>query len=353
MSPIGPIRSQSPTRIKRRHAHTPTRPTRRHVLPIAACKLRVILSNVPISDTSRFAPSAAADATRPVEVIATSIGRAWKELQVETLSLPAVEKGRIMSETKEPQIVWILAGETQFEEREIGGRWLTTHISKGDFFLTAPGPLYEMRWKLSGPLPYQAMVVSLGLPVFLRAMKDVFGKDADAVSLRDISGFQDPFMASLMERLLVELRLGHQASSIFVQGAAQSLAVHLARNYTVVSGHMQDQKKGWGLPGFTLRRISDLMSNNLADDFSLARLAREAEMSEFHFSRMFKRTTGRSPSQYFISLKMERARGMLRQTRKSIIEIGLELGYTSPSHFAQVFRRETGSTPGTFRRQAQ
>jgi AraC family transcriptional regulator len=43
---------------------------------------------------------------------------------------------------------------------------------------------------------------------------------------------------------------------------------------------------------------------------------------------------------------------LLRQTRKSVIEIGLDLGYTSPSHFAQVFRRETGSTPGAYRRQA-
>src|SRR6202011_2517130 len=167
---------------------------------------------------------------------------------------------------------------------------------------------------------------------------------------RDISGFQDPFMASLMERLLVELRLGHQASSIFVQGAAQSLAVHLARNYTVVSGQMQDQRKGWGLPGFTLRRISDLMSNNLADDFSLARLAREADMSEFHFSRMFKRTTGFTPSQYFIHLRLEKARRLLRETNRSVIEIGLDVGYTSPSHFAQIFRREVGIPPSEYRR---
>jgi AraC family transcriptional regulator len=294
----------------------------------------------------------ASDGSRSVDIMATSVGRAWKDLQVETINLPAVEKGRIMSETKEVQVVWMLAGEARFEEREIGGTWLMTNITRGDFFVTAPGPPYEIRWKTTKPLPYQAMLVSLGVPVFLRAMKDVFGKDADAVRLRDISGFQDAFMACLMERLLVELRLGHQASPLFVQGAAQALAVHLARNYTFVSGQMQDQRKGWGLPGFTLRRISDLMAGNLSDDFCLARLAREADMSEFHFSRMFKRTTGRSPSQYFIGLKMERARSLLRQTRKSVIEIGLELGYTSPSHFAQVFRRETGSTPGSYRRQA-
>jgi AraC family transcriptional regulator len=311
-----------------------------------------IVANVPTSEAPRVAPAAVVEDSRGVEVIAVSIGRAWRDLQVETINLPRFEKGRIMPETKEPQIVWILCGAAQFEEREIGGRWLRTDIAKGDFFLTAPGPLYEMRWKVIGPLPYQAMVVSLGLPIFMRAMKDVFSSDAGAVSLRDISGFQDAFMSALMERLLVELQLEHRASPLFVQGAAQTLAVHLARNYTFVSGQMQDQRRGWGLPGFTLRRIADLMSNNLADDFSLARLAREAEMSEFHFSRMFKRTTGRSPSQYFIGLRMERARSLLRQTHKSIIEIGLELGYTSPSHFAQVFRRETGSTPGAYRRQA-
>lgn len=311
-----------------------------------------MVDNVAISEAPEIAPAAAAAGGRMVQITSTSVGRAWRDLQVETIDLPAIEKARIMSETKEPQIVWILAGSCQFEEREIGGRWLTTNITKGDFFLTAPGPLYEMRWKVIGPLPYQAMVVSLALPVLTRAMKDVFGKDAEAVSLRDISGFQDAFLASLMERLLVELHLGQRASPFFVQGAAQALAVHLARNYTFVSGQMQDQRKGWGLPGFTLRRISDLMASSLADDFSLGRLAREAEMSEFHFSRMFKRTTGRSPSQYFISLKMERARTLLRQTRRSVIEIGLELGYTSPSHFAQVFRRETGSTPGAYRRQA-
>jgi AraC family transcriptional regulator len=340
-------------RTRSRHrscAPGPARPGRRY--PIAARKLRVIVDGVAISEAPGVAAATPARGDRNVEIMATSVGRAWKDLQVETVNLPAIQKGTIMSETKEVQVVLILAGAAQFEEREIGGRWLTSNIAKGDFFLTAPGPLYEMRWKVTGPLPYQAMVVSLGLPVFERAMKDVFGKDAQAVSLRDISGFQDSFMASLMERLLVELRLGHQASPCFVQGAAQALAVHLARNYTFVSGQMQDQRKGWGLPGFTLRRISDLMASNLADDFSLARLAREAEMSEFHFSRMFKRTTGRSPSQYFISLKMERARALLRQTRKSVIEIGLELGYTSPSHFAQVFRRETGSTPGAYRRQA-
>jgi AraC family transcriptional regulator len=282
-------------------------------------------------------------------LLAIGTGAAWKDLQVETRELRPAETGRIIPENNEPQIVWMLSGSARFEEREIGGCWLRTDIQKGDFFLTAPGPPYELRWKATS-LPYRAMLVSLALPVFGRAMRDVFGEDAGALILRDISGFQDGLMSSLMEQLLAELELNQRASPLVVQGAAQILAVHLARNYTVVSGPMRDRKRGLGLPGFKIRKITELMAGNLAADFCLARFAQEADMSEFHFSRMFKRTTGRSPSQYFIGLKMERARNLLRTTRKSVIEVGLEVGYTNPSHFAQVFRRETGLSPGSYRR---
>jgi AraC family transcriptional regulator len=282
-------------------------------------------------------------------LLAIGAGTAWKDLQVENRELRPAETGRIIPENAEPQIVWILSGSARFEEREIGGSWLRTDIQKGDFFLTAPGPPYELRWKTTS-LPYRAMMVSLALPVFGRAMRDVFGEDAGALILRDISGFQDGLMSRLMEQLLAELQLKQRASPLVVQGAAQILAVHLARNYTVVSGAMRDRKRGLGLPGFKIRKITELMAGNLAADFCLARFAQEADMSEFHFSRMFKRTTGRSPSQYFIGLKMERARNLLRTTRKSIIEIGLDVGYTNPSHFAQVFRRETGLSPGSYRR---
>jgi AraC family transcriptional regulator len=110
----------------------------------------------------------------------------------------------------------------------------------------------------------------------------------------------------------------------------------------------QDYKGG--LPGFRLRKVTDLMVTHLEDEFSLIRLAREADMSEFHFSRAFKRTTGLTPSQYFIHLRLEKARRLLRETNRSVIEIGLDVGYTSPSHFAQIFRREVGISPSEYRR---
>jgi AraC family transcriptional regulator len=46
---------------------------------------------------------------------------------------------------------------------------------------------------------------------------------------------------------------------------------------------------------------------------------------------------------------MTEARRLLRETDKSIIAIGLDVGYSSPSHFAQVFKRAVGVSPSDYR----
>jgi AraC family transcriptional regulator len=283
--------------------------------------------------------------------IASGAGGPWVDLQGEIWNLPLAEKGRVFPENKRPEIVWLLSGApVVVEERELGGHWLKTRAQRGDFYLTAPGPPFEIKTTGDGTQQYAIIWIAVGNDLMQRAMVDVFGEDANSVHLRDVSGFQDPFMAALMEKLQPELYLGREASRLLVLGIAESLAVHLARNYSVVSESVREAKRGRGLPGFKLRKITDFMVAHLDDGFSLSKLAAEADMSEFHFSRMFKRTTGKSPSQYFISLKMEKAQRLLRETRTGIMEIALDLGYTSPSRFAQVFRREMGSSPVEYRR---
>jgi AraC family transcriptional regulator len=97
--------------------------------------------------------------------------------------------------------------------------------------------------------------------------------------------------------------------------------------------------------------VTDWMAEHMAEEFSLARLAEQAGMSEFHFNRLFKRATGLPPSQYQIKLRLDAARRLLRETKKSVITIANEVGYSNPSHFAQLFRKETGLSPTDYRRE--
>ncbi len=277
-------------------------------------------------------------------LIAASSG--WKNLLVRIYSEPRIEESVIYPAVAEPRIVRILSGAAVVEERELGGSWLETLVKAGDFFLTGSQSPYEVRWRAIGSELFTTMHLYLGLPVFNRVIEEAFENDPGAIRLRDLSGFKDDFISALLEGLYKEVSSCHRGTSLFVEGIAQSLAVHLVRNYTDET--IQDYTGG--LPGFRLRRVRDLMVTHLEEEFSLIRLAREAEMSEFHFSRAFKKTTGLAPSQYFIHLRLEKARRLLRETNRSVIEIGLEVGYTSPSHFARIFGREVGISPSEYRR---
>jgi AraC family transcriptional regulator len=150
----------------------------------------------------------------------------------------------------------------------------------------------------------------------------------------------------MLDQLRIELISERQPSPLFARSLAQALAVHLVRTY--LDPHSV-ARRGNALQAYKLRRVIEAMSERLADDFSLTHLAEIADLSEYHFSRMFKRATGLSPSQYFIRLRMARARHLLLETDRSIIDIGMEVGYSSPSHFSQVFRREVGVTPRAYR----
>src|SRR5258708_12816583 len=242
----------------------------------------------------------------PGRVIAASNG--WKNLVVRIYSEPRVEESVIYPAVAEPRIVRILSGAAVVEERELGGSWLKSRVEVGDFFLTASQSPYEVRWRAIGPDPLSTMHLYLGLPVFNRASEEAFQNDPGAMRLRDVSGFKDNFLSALLEGVHKEVSSRRRGSSLFVEGIAQSLAGHLVRTYADETSH---EYKG-GLPGFRLRKVTALMIAQLPDTFSLIRLARNAALTEFHFSRAFKRTTGLTPSEYFIHLSLEKARRSLR-----------------------------------------
>jgi AraC family transcriptional regulator len=178
-------------------------------------------------------------------------------------------------------------------------------------------------------------------------LEEVFGADADKAQLRDISAFTDDALNSLMERLRDEL-MRTEASPLFVSAIAQAIAVHIARNYAEM---VNDSRRGSpSLPGYKLKQVTDWMAEHLAEDLNLDQLAIKVGLSKFHFHRLFKRATGLSPARYQIDLRMNLARQLLRETKKSVMDIALDVGYTNPSHFAKLFCKETGLTPSEYRR---
>lgn len=277
-----------------------------------------------------------------------SRGEAWRDIKAWLTALPSTVDTLHLPSVSEPFLAWTTSGEVDFQEREDGQPWITNRIKKGSFFLTTGGAPYDVRWKAVTPEPFETMLVFIELPVLQRALEEIFADEATHIWLRDASAFNDEALNSLLGLLREELMRG-QASPLFVEALAQAISIHLARSYGVTDEGLHSSSPS--LPGYKLRQITDWMSEHAAEEFSLERLAEQAGLSRFHFQRLFKAATGLSPSRYHIDLRMNEARRLLRETKMSVVDVALEVGYANPSHFARLFRRETGLSPSDYRRQ--
>jgi len=106
-----------------------------------------------------------------------------------------------------------------------------------------------------------------------------------------------------------------------------------------------------GLPGARLKRILAFIDEHLNENIAVAELARNAGLSVFHFSNLFKKSTGFSPYQYILHRRVHRARFLLENTNLSVLDVSLDLGFQHQNNFARAFRRITGMTPTRFRRE--
>jgi AraC family transcriptional regulator len=273
-------------------------------------------------------------------------GLAWSDLFVQVYTRHNKQEPFLVPAVAEPLIVWVLSGEAVVEERDLDGEWAATQVKAGDFFLTRTDTPYEMRWCAKGPDPFQVMHLYLSVPLFERVARDIFGCGAPP-RLRDISGGEDKQLSHFLALIHQELTAEGKGSQLFVEGLAQSLAVHLIRNY---AASVRGDDRASALPGYKLRRALAHLKEHLAEPFNLAELAATAGMSEFHFSRLFKKATGVSPSRHFIRQRIAHAQRLLQETDLSIIRVAVMVGYSSPSHFSQVFKRETGLLPSDYRK---
>lgn len=105
-----------------------------------------------------------------------------------------------------------------------------------------------------------------------------------------------------------------------------------------------------GLAGWQQRQIVEFIEEHLADDLPLATLSGLAQLSPYHFAREFKRSFGVPPHRYHSNRRIERARALLANSKVSVAEVALEVGFSGSSAFAATFRRATGQTPTDYRR---
>lgn len=102
------------------------------------------------------------------------------------------------------------------------------------------------------------------------------------------------------------------------------------------------------LPAGLLRALR-FMEENLAGEVRLDGLAREACISKFHFCRIFKRHIGATPMHFLVSMRIERAKQLLRKADLNVSAVAYRVGFNDLGEFIRQFKKLTGMTPHTYR----
>ncbi|CAM4111225.1 HTH-type transcriptional regulator CdhR [Pseudomonas reidholzensis] len=101
-----------------------------------------------------------------------------------------------------------------------------------------------------------------------------------------------------------------------------------------------------------LSQVVAIMEANLEEPLGLEELAGLNEVTVRQLERLFHKYLGRTPSQYYLELRLSRARELLLRSDSQVREIALACGFTSPAHFSKSYSRFFGLSPLGERRQA-
>lgn len=105
-----------------------------------------------------------------------------------------------------------------------------------------------------------------------------------------------------------------------------------------------------GLAPWQLRRVLEYLDASLPDHVALADLAVLSGLSQWHFSRAFKASTGMAPYRWQLETRIRRAQSLLLDTRASLEQVAEATGFADAVHFGRTFRKIIGTTPAAWRK---
>lgn len=301
-----------------------------------------------LADSQLVSSSALKDTLASPHLYLSSAEAGWEGLSAQAFYEPMKLDGWVTPDSSDIALILFVGGAMHLEHRHAYGPWKGQYMHQGDLILRsgADGP-YETRWKSDSAILTQTLHLHLSKDLLARASEEVADYDSAHVSLVERAGFQDPLLEQIAFTLWRELEQPSPAGKLYAQTAAQLLAVHLLRHYTSAGGAFKDPSHG--LTRQQLRQVMDFVRTHLGQDLSLEALAQQTGFSPYHFTRLFRQTTGESPHQFVLRQRIERAQHLLNETDLPLVRVALESGFANQSHLTQTFKRFLGLTPRAYR----
>jgi AraC family transcriptional regulator len=219
---------------------------------------------------------------------------------------------------------------------------ITSRTRPGTITIIPSG--HEAHWDIAGSFEVSHIYLSQAR---FQKCADILAK-GKRVELLDRVGFKDPVAARIMELLSAEAKISKPSARLFVEQAIDLLCIQLLREHAALSIPITPPPAG--LAPWQVKRVTTYMLEHLSESLTLDELAGVIHLSRFHFCTAFRLATGKTPHEWLVIQRIEMARKLLEDRVLNITEVGLAVGYGTPSAFTAAFRKIVGCTPTDFRR---
>jgi AraC family transcriptional regulator len=149
-----------------------------------------------------------------------------------------------------------------------------------------------------------------------------------------------------LQQLIKEAQIKQSGYKFMIDSLATQVGISLLRN---INGDLTPREYSYCINKVSINRAIEYIMENSNNDFSMEDVAKAANFSPFHFIRTFKKHTGKTPYQFLIDVKVEKAKELLQRRDYNITEISMICGFSNASHFNTTFKRKTGMSPTCYR----
>lgn len=213
-------------------------------------------------------------------------------------------------------------GKRNYERRNIG-----------DIALCSEGVAHRCNWEDSA----RFMILAVEPELFKQMGQDWIPDQIELVP--QFTTGQDALMHGILTTFREELESG-ESNHLLIDSLRTALTIHLLRKHNTTQP--KPVKESDGLSKAKLRQMIDYIHEHLAQDLKLDEIAAIAQISPYHFSRLFKQSMGVTLHQYILQRRVEEAKYLLQHSPLKPSEIALKVGFFDQSHLTRYFKRIVG-----------
>lgn len=182
------------------------------------------------------------------------------------------------------------------------------------------------------------------------AAEELGGRSTSQFEVRNVFEMRDPLIERVALTLISELeQKAHPAQALIVDSISCALAAHMLRSYNAFEPVPEAVARQLGT--IEMARLTMYIEDNIDRLIGLGELAALVNVSRFHFTRLFKRSTGTTAIRFVEECRIRRAQALIEQGGTTLAEIALMAGFADQSHFTRRFHQHVGCTPAAYSRE--